>query len=109
VARWFAFTPNIPIWVNLGGPYADWKMLIYFMVFWNILLTFWIFYDHWVNLVFIWYIFTVLVSCTNKNLATLHRICRFHLSVGVVAAGGGHFACDGFPWFLNYLGLSLKT
>jgi hypothetical protein len=32
--------------------------------------TFWIFNDHLVHVVFIWYIFPVLVSCTKKNLAT---------------------------------------
>jgi hypothetical protein len=46
---------KIPIWVNFGGPYVDWKMLIYFMAIWNILQTFVIFYDHWVHFVFIWY------------------------------------------------------
>jgi hypothetical protein len=36
VARWFLFKPKILIWVNFGGPYVDWKMLIYFMAIWNI-------------------------------------------------------------------------
>jgi hypothetical protein len=49
----------------------DREMLIYFMAIWNILRTFGIIYDHVVQVVFIWYIFPVLVSCTNKNLATL--------------------------------------
>jgi hypothetical protein len=49
----------------------DWKMLFYFLAIWNILHTFWIFYDHLVHFVFMWYIFTVLVSSTKKNLATL--------------------------------------
>jgi hypothetical protein len=49
----------------------DWKMLIYFMAIWNILSTFGEFYDHLVNFVLIWYIFPVLVSRTNKNLAIL--------------------------------------
>jgi hypothetical protein len=65
----------------------DWKMFIYFMVIWNILWRFGIFYDHlvhfvfiWrfgifydhlVHFVFIWYIFPGLVSRTKKNLATL--------------------------------------
>jgi hypothetical protein len=48
-----------------------WKMLIYFMASWNILLTFGKFYNHLVNLVLIWYIFPVWVSHTRKNLATL--------------------------------------
>jgi hypothetical protein len=67
----FIFKQKIPIWVNFGGPYIDWKMLKYFMAVWNILQTFGIFYDHLVNIVFIWYSFIlVLVSCTKKNLAT---------------------------------------
>jgi hypothetical protein len=41
---------------------------ILYMATWNIL---WIFGDHSVHFVFIWYIFPVLVSCTEKNLATL--------------------------------------
>jgi hypothetical protein len=51
----------------------------YFMTIWNIFRTFgifmtiWDFYDHLVHFVFIWDIFQVLVSCTNKNLATLMR------------------------------------
>jgi hypothetical protein len=47
-------------------------LLIYFMAFWNILRTFGISYNHLVHFVFICYIFPVLVSCTNKNLATLN-------------------------------------
>jgi hypothetical protein len=42
-----------------------------FMAIWNILPKFGIFYDHLVHFVFIWYIFPVLVSWTNKSLATL--------------------------------------
>jgi hypothetical protein len=42
-----------------------------FMAIGNILRTFGIVYNHLVHFVFIWYIFPVLVSCTNKNLATL--------------------------------------
>jgi hypothetical protein len=51
----------------------DWKMLAYLMAIWNI-------YEHFMT---IWYIlcsfgtlFPVLVSCTNKNLATL-RLTTF--------------------------------
>jgi hypothetical protein len=50
------------------------KMLQYFMAICNILCPFGIFYDHWVHIVFIWYIFPVLVSCTKKSLATLFAI-----------------------------------
>jgi hypothetical protein len=60
---------------NLGKFWRalDWKMFIYFVAIWNILWRFGIVYEHLVHFVFIWYIITVLVSCTNKNLATLLR------------------------------------
>jgi hypothetical protein len=45
--------------------------LVNFMAIWNILWTFWIFHDHLVHFVFVWYIFTVWVSCNKRNLATL--------------------------------------
>jgi hypothetical protein len=32
VARWFVSKPKIPIWVNFGGPYIEWKMLVYFVI-----------------------------------------------------------------------------
>jgi hypothetical protein len=58
---------------NLGKFWRafDWKILIYFMAIWYILLIFGIFYDHLVLFVSIWYIFAVLASWTMKNLATL--------------------------------------
>jgi hypothetical protein len=46
VARWLVFKPKIPIWVNFGGPYLDWTMLIYFMAIWPIVRIFVIFYGH---------------------------------------------------------------
>jgi hypothetical protein len=59
---------------NLGKNFraSEWKMLIYFMAIWNILWIFGVFFDHSVYFVLIWCIFPVLVSCTKKNLATLH-------------------------------------
>jgi uncharacterized membrane protein YgaE (UPF0421/DUF939 family) len=47
------------------------NMLVYFMDIWSILRSFGIFNGHWVYFVVILYIFTVLVFCTMKNLATL--------------------------------------
>jgi hypothetical protein len=46
--------------VILPKTYAriGWKMLIYFLAIWNILLTFGIFYDHLVHFMCIWYIFS---------------------------------------------------
>jgi hypothetical protein len=54
---------KIIIWVNLGGSFN--------LLCWYILWSFGIFYDHLVYFIAIRYIFPVLVSCTNKNLATL--------------------------------------
>jgi hypothetical protein len=51
----------------------DWKMLKCFMAMRNILRPFGIFYHHLGHFVFIWYIFSVLVSRTKKNLASLYR------------------------------------
>jgi hypothetical protein len=46
---------------NLGNFWSalDWKMLIYFMAIWNILMRFGKVYGHLVHFVFIWYIFPV--------------------------------------------------
>jgi hypothetical protein len=55
----------------------EWKMLVYFMVIWNILWSFGIFYGHLVylwsfgNVVIVGIFYTVLVYCGKKNLATL--------------------------------------
>jgi hypothetical protein len=50
----------------------NWKLLIYFIAIWNIYRHLGYFMTIWyAHLVFIWYIFPVLVSCTMKNLATL--------------------------------------
>jgi hypothetical protein len=56
---------------NLGKFWSaiDWKMLIYFMAVWNILLRFGRFSGHLVHFVFIWYIFSVFWY--HVNLATL--------------------------------------
>jgi hypothetical protein len=66
----FCFQTKNP---NLGKFWRafDGIMLIYFRAIWDILQLFWIFYDHLVHFVLIWYLFPVLVSCTKKNLATL--------------------------------------
>jgi hypothetical protein len=47
--------------------------LVYFMVIWYIMWLFGIFYGHLVYYVVIWSIFSVLVCCSKKNLATLPR------------------------------------
>jgi hypothetical protein len=72
VASWIVFKPKIPIWVKFGGAQIGKCWYIRYMAIWNILQTFGIFYDHLVQFVFSWYIFSFfLVSCTKKNLATL--------------------------------------
>jgi hypothetical protein len=63
VARWFIFNQKIPILVNFGGSYIDWKMLLYFMAIFNILQTFGICYDNLVHFVFIWYILCSFGTC----------------------------------------------
>jgi hypothetical protein len=81
---------------NLGKFWRvlDWKMCIYFMAIWNILWRFGTFCIHLVHFVFIWYIFPVLVSCTNKNPATLHWTIVFF---------GKFFLLLNEPYFLGYL------
>jgi hypothetical protein len=59
---------------NLDKSWRDfqWKMLVYVMTFWSILRPFGLFVAVIVLvLMSIWYIFTVLVCCSKKNLATL--------------------------------------
>jgi hypothetical protein len=63
VARWFVFKPKIPIWVNFGVCY-DGKC-------WSILWPCGIFNGLLLHFKVIWYILPVLVSCSQKNLATL--------------------------------------
>jgi hypothetical protein len=58
---------------NLGKFWRtlEWKMLVYFMVFWNILRTLGIFYAHLATLCSFGIFSPVLVYCVKKNLATL--------------------------------------
>jgi hypothetical protein len=44
---------------------------------WYILCPFGLFYGHLVYFMVVWYIFTVLVCCTKKNLATLHTKLKY--------------------------------
>jgi hypothetical protein len=56
VARWYIFTSKILLWVYFGEP---WNIYLWeFMVIWNILRPFGIFYDHLVNVVAIWFMFS---------------------------------------------------
>jgi hypothetical protein len=64
----FAFEPilKIPIWVNF------WRILQRnIMSIWSILKLFGIFYGFLVNFMVIWYIFSFLVCCIKKNMASL--------------------------------------
>jgi hypothetical protein len=65
VARWFVFKPKIQIWVKFGGSCNGrcWYILWICGPFYGILKYF---MDLWHS----WYIFSVLVFCTKKNLAT---------------------------------------
>jgi hypothetical protein len=68
VARGFVFKPKIPIWVNVGGPYLQWKMLAelyglleYFTAIWYIIWPFG-------NIMVIWYIFPrFVIFCPEKS------------------------------------------
>jgi hypothetical protein len=70
------------------------KMLIYFMVFWNILRTFGKFYDHLVRFVLIWYIFPALVSYIKKNLATLGPSDKIIFSFELAFGTGSKLTCQ---------------
>jgi hypothetical protein len=78
VARWFVFEPNIPIWINFGGPCDRrcWYILWPFGLFDGHLA---IFYGVLVYFMVSWYIFPVLASFIKKNLATLaaSSICMY--------------------------------
>jgi hypothetical protein len=64
---------------NMGKFRRDlqWKMFVYIMVIWSIVLPFGIFCGHLACFIVIWYILPVLVSCTNTNLATMRRCSLF--------------------------------
>jgi hypothetical protein len=70
VARWLVFEPKIPIWVNFGGSCDGrcWCILWPFGLFDGHLA---IFYGILEYFMVIWYISTVLISFSKKNLATL--------------------------------------
>jgi hypothetical protein len=68
------FRPKITIWVNFGGYYVEWKMLVYLIEIWNILLPSGVFYGHLVMLCLFGKCSPVLVNRVKKNLATL--VCR---------------------------------
>jgi hypothetical protein len=54
VARWYIFKPNIPVWVNFGGPGMEYVGI--FMAILSIVQPNGIFYGIW-SIVVIWYIF----------------------------------------------------
>jgi hypothetical protein len=62
----------VAIWHILWSFGIFYSHLVYFVAIWHILWSFGIFYGHLAYFVAIWYIFTVLVCCIKKNLATLN-------------------------------------
>jgi hypothetical protein len=70
VARWFYFQTKKSQFGSISEGLRLEKMDT-FSAIWNILRTSVLFYDHLVHFVFMWYIFSVLVRCNKKNLATL--------------------------------------
>jgi hypothetical protein len=68
---------KFPIWKNFGSSNGRcWYILWPFALFYGRLV--YIFCGHLVYSMVIWYIFPILVSCTEKNLATLagNRVTR---------------------------------
>jgi hypothetical protein len=55
------------------------------LILWSILLQFRIFYGRSIYFVVIWYIFSVLVFCTKKNLATLLEIFFINSRVSLLS------------------------
>jgi hypothetical protein len=70
VARSSIFKPKNP---NLGKIWRvlQWKMSVYFMSICFIIQPFGNFYGNLVYFMAVWYIFSVLVLCSKKHLATL--------------------------------------
>jgi hypothetical protein len=50
-------------------------MSVYFMAFWNILRTFWIFYDRMVRFVLIWHIFSCFGIMYQEKSGNPARMC----------------------------------
>jgi hypothetical protein len=70
---WCVFKPKIQIWVNFGGSCNGKCWYMYFMAIWSILgHLVYIFCGHFGIFYWLFGIFsTILVCCTNKNLAAL--------------------------------------
>jgi hypothetical protein len=72
VARWYIFIPKNKIWVNLGGWALECNCIIYYGHFkYYTAIRVCNFYGHLVYFVVMWYIFTISVCSTKKNLANL--------------------------------------
>jgi hypothetical protein len=67
VARWYICKPKIPIWVNFTS-LAMWRVWLILGPIGHFVC---IIYGHLVKLLVKWYIFPVLISIAEKNLATL--------------------------------------
>jgi hypothetical protein len=73
VARWYLFEPKIPIWVNFVGPRLE-NVYIFYIFYLEYLRDIWdILWQVDTFCVHLVHFFPVLVSCTEKNVATLHR------------------------------------
>jgi hypothetical protein len=70
MARWYVFRPKITILGKFWKAW-QWKMLVFFVANFSILLPNGSFYGHLVHFVVIWLFFPVLVCRAEKNLATL--------------------------------------
>jgi hypothetical protein len=65
IARWFAFKPKIPIWVNFGGS-CNRKS-------WYILSQFGLFYGHWRYFTAIWYKYFVVIWFIFPRFGALYQ------------------------------------
>jgi hypothetical protein len=99
VARWFICIPKNP---NFGKFWKSFepKIFVYFMYLckyvWNILRSVGILYGHLVCFLVIWYIFQVLVSFTEKNLAIWHATKMFHVSYFMYTVLNWSLVASGF-------------
>jgi hypothetical protein len=98
VARWYVFIPNNTIWVIFVGS-CNGRC-------WYILWPFGLFYGHLVYFVVTWYIlwsfgiyFSVLVCCTEKNLATLGNTAP---AAFLINPKIGHFVERGKVFFVLF-------
>jgi hypothetical protein len=74
----------------------DWKMLIYLMAIWNILQTFAICYDHLVDFLFVWCIFSsfgIMHQEKSGNPENHDNTTRYHKTIKTLIRGTSWRVC----------------